>query len=114
MLLFRILDPMGDFKMKLLSTYEDREQAEEALKKLVGEKRLASERDGTITIYNLFGIPTWSNFYNLDMFNLPELKIILEKRKKGLSIDVVRHKEIISMLHYVASNFDIKVPDHWL
>ncbi|EDW2793155.1 hypothetical protein GSO30_002213 [Salmonella enterica] len=100
--------------MKLLNTYEDREQAEAALQKITGEKRLASERDSTTTVYNLFGIPTWTNFYKLDMFNLPELKIILDERKEGNSIDFVRYKEIMNMLRYVASSFDIKIPDHWL
>lgn len=39
--------------MKLLNTYENRDEAEEAAEKLAGEKRLASERDATVTIYNL-------------------------------------------------------------
>lgn len=43
--------------MKLLNTYDDRDEAEAAAEKLVGEKRLASERDATLVIYNLFGIP---------------------------------------------------------
>lgn len=43
--------------MKLLNTYEDRDEAEEAAAKLTGDKRLASERDATVVIYNLFGIP---------------------------------------------------------
>lgn len=45
--------------MKLLNTYEDKDEAEDALAKLSGEKRLASERDSTIVIYNLFGTPSW-------------------------------------------------------
>ena len=47
--------------MKLLNTYEDREEAEAAERKITGEKRLASERDSTEVIYNLFGEPTWGN-----------------------------------------------------
>lgn len=39
--------------MKLLNTYEDKDEAEDALTKISGEKRLASERDSTETIYNL-------------------------------------------------------------
>lgn len=34
--------------MKLLNTYEDREEAEAAALKITGEKRLASERDSTV------------------------------------------------------------------
>ena len=45
--------------MKLLNTYDDRDDAEDAAEKLTGEKRLASERDATVVIYNLFGIASW-------------------------------------------------------
>jgi hypothetical protein len=41
--------------MKLLNTYDDRDEAEKAESLITGEKRLASERDGTEVIYNLFG-----------------------------------------------------------
>jgi len=64
--------------MKLLNTYEDRDEAEKAEMLVIGEKRLASERDGTEVIYNLFGQPSWKIFHNLKMFNLPLLKVILE------------------------------------
>lgn len=74
--------------MKLLNTYEDKDEAEEALTKISGEKRLASERDSTVVIYNLFGTPSWGNFYKLGMFNLPELQKILELRRTGQSIDL--------------------------
>jgi hypothetical protein len=43
--------------MKILNTYEDREEAEQAEISISGEKRLSSERDGTETNYNLFGVP---------------------------------------------------------
>lgn len=49
--------------MKLLNTYDDKDEAEEAAEKLQGQKRLASERDATEVIYNLFGMPTWGNFH---------------------------------------------------
>ncbi|WP_323807747.1 hypothetical protein [Marinobacter sp. LV10R520-4] len=39
--------------MKLLNTYDDKDEAEEAKAKLQGERRLASERDSTVVIYNL-------------------------------------------------------------
>ena len=54
--------------MKLLNAYEDRDEAENAEKLITGEKRLASERDGTEVIYNLFGQPSWNNFFKLGMF----------------------------------------------
>lgn len=45
--------------MKLLNTFDDRDEAEAAAERITGEKRLASERDSTVVIYNLFGMPTW-------------------------------------------------------
>lgn len=65
--------------MKLLNTYDDRDDAEEAAEKLTGDKRLASERDATVVIYNLFGIPSWGNFHRLGMYNQGELKTLLER-----------------------------------
>jgi hypothetical protein len=59
--------------MPLLYTYEDLDEAEQAVTLITGEKRLASERDGTETIYNLFGVASWGNLYKLKIFNLPEL-----------------------------------------
>ncbi len=100
--------------MKLLNTYDDKEEAETALTKISGEKRLASERDSTIVIYNLFGQPTWGNFYRLGMFDLPELQDMLERRKAGQLIDTARHKEVIAMLHYVARSFELAIPEHWM
>ncbi|UAY66755.1 hypothetical protein K9O83_02665 [Enterobacter bugandensis] len=100
--------------MKLLNTYENKDEAEEALSKISGEKRLASERDGTVTIYNLFGQSTWANFYKLDLFNLTELKGILELRKVGQPFDQKRYEEILVTLHYVARSFDLSIPEHWL
>lgn len=100
--------------MKLLNTYESKEDAEIAFQTIAGEKRLASERDGTMIVYNLFGLSTWSNFYKLDMFNLKELEIILKVRNTSASFDENRHAEIINMLQYVAKSFDLKIPTHWL
>lgn len=100
--------------MKLLNTFEDREEAELALTKISGEKRLASERDSTVVIYNLFGQPTWGNFYRLGMFDLPELQEMLELRNAGQPIDTARHREILVMLRYAAQPFEIKLPEHWL
>jgi len=100
--------------MKLLNTYEDKDEAEAALSKIDGEKRLASERDSTVIIYNLFGQPTWGNFFKLEMFSLPELKSMLELRKTGQSIDQKRYEEIITILRYVSRTFDLSIPEHWL
>lgn len=100
--------------MKLLNTYEDRDEAEEAAEKLTGEKRLASERDATVTIYNLFGIPSWGNFHRLGMYNLGELKGLLERRATWPPADQARHAEIIATLETVAKNYGIDVPGHWL
>ena len=100
--------------MKLLNTYDNKDEAEESLGKISGEKRLASERDSTVVIYNLFGQPSWGNFFRLDMFNLSELQTMIEQRKAGMAIDEHRHKEILNMLRYAAQNFELKIPDHWL
>ncbi|EOG9961985.1 TPA: hypothetical protein OW314_000485 [Pseudomonas aeruginosa] len=100
--------------MKLLNTYDDRDEAEEAAEKLTGDKRLASERDATVTIYNLFGIPSWSNLYRLDMYNLGELKSLLDRRAIWPPADQARHAEIIATLQTVAKNYGVEVPGHWL
>ena len=100
--------------MKLLNTYDDKDEAEVALGRITGEKRLASERDSTVVIYNLFGQPSWGNFYRLGMFNLPELQVMLEQRNVGAPIDERRHREILTMLRYAAQSFELKIPDHWL
>jgi hypothetical protein len=99
--------------MKLLNTYEDKHEAEKAEGLIVGEKRLASERDGTELIYNLFGEPNWNNFYKLEMFNLPLLKKLIEQREANVDFDQVKHKEIITMLKYAANSFDLSIPKHW-
>lgn len=100
--------------MKLLNTYDEREDAEDAAEKLIGEKRLASERDSTTVIYNLFGIPNWRNFHQLGMYNLNELKSLLERRSSWQEEDQRVHASIIATLKTVAKNYDITVPPHWL
>ena len=100
--------------MKQLNSYDDRDEAEIALTKITGPKRLASERDSTEVIYNLFGTPSWNNFYKLSMFNLPELKRIIEQKKSGQGYDQKRHEEIVSMLKYASKSFDLTIPEHWL
>lgn len=100
--------------MKLLNTYDDRDEAEAAAEKLIGEKRLASERDSTVVIYNLFGIPNWGNFHRLGMYRLNELKVILETRCDWQPADKLIHSEIIATLQIVAKNHGIQVPVHWI
>tara|TARA_R110001583_G_scaffold151136_2_gene303078 strand:+ start:2511 stop:2813 length:303 start_codon:yes stop_codon:yes gene_type:complete len=100
--------------MKLLNTYEDREEAEAAVLKILEPKRLASERDSTQVIYNLFGEATWGNFYKLDMFHLPQLKEIVGKKQAGEPYDQKRHQEILAMLQYAAKSFELVIPEHWL
>ena len=100
--------------MKLLNTYESESDGEAALSKISGKKRLASERDSTEVIYNLFGEPTWGNFYRLGMFNLPLLKQILDQRNAGQVFDRAKHQEIITMLKYAANQFELNIPKHWL
>jgi len=88
--------------MKLLNTYDDRDEAEAAADKLSGEKRLASERHAPVVLYNLFGIPSWGNFHRL-----------LERRATWLPADQARHAEIIETLKTVAKNYGIEIPAHW-
>lgn len=99
--------------MKLLNTYDDRDEAEAAAEKITGEKRLASERDSTVIIYNLFGIPTWGNFHRLGMYNLGELKTLLDCRASWQAAERARHAEILSTLCIVAKNFQTQIPTHW-
>ena len=100
--------------MKLLNSYEDRDDAENAETLITGEKRLASERDGTEVIYNLFGQASWNNFYKLGMFNLPLLQSIIEQRKNNQPYDQHKHTEILSILKYAANSFELTIPEHWL
>ncbi|ENH7394733.1 hypothetical protein ABWK90_003031 [Vibrio vulnificus] len=100
--------------MKLLNTYDTKDEGDAALAKIDEPKRLASERDSTEVIYNLFGTPSWGNFYKLGMFDLETLKTIVEQKRNGQPYDEKKHREIITMLQYVASSFELKVPEHWL
>jgi hypothetical protein len=100
--------------MKQLNTYDTKQEGEAALSKINEPKRLASERDSTEVIYNLFSEATWGNFYKLDMFNLTELQRLVELKSKNLPYDQSRHREIILMLRYAAESFDLQIPEHWL
>lgn len=100
--------------MKLLNTYDDRDEAEDAAEKITGKMRLASERDGTETVYNLFGQPSWGNFFRLGLFGLVELQSLLEKRDHWSPADVARHASIIENLSSISKNYEIAIPPHWL
>lgn len=80
--------------MKLLNTYDDKDDAEAAAAQLQGEKRLASERDATVVIYNLFGLPTWGNFHRLGMYNLAELGALLARRDQWGAYEQARYQVI--------------------
>lgn len=99
--------------MKLLNTYDERDEAEDAAQKLTGERRLASERDATVVIYNLFGVPSWGNLHRLGMYSLDELKVLLNRRSHWGGAEQVRHAEILSGLKVVAKKFEIEIPAHW-
>ena len=100
--------------MKMLNTYDCHEEAKDAESRLVGQRRLASERDDTSIIYNLFGIPTWRNFYLLKMYNLERLQKLLAYRQHWSSDDIAQHAEIISTLNIVSKNHELTIPQHWL
>lgn len=100
--------------MKLLNTYEERDEAEAASIMLTGEKRIASERDDTSTIYNLFGMPNWGNFYRIEMYNLKELEDLLKTKINWGADEKRRHLELLTTIRIVSKNFSLKIPDHWL
>jgi hypothetical protein len=100
--------------MKLLYTYESKDDGDIALRKIVGDKRLASERDDTATVYNLFGIPSWGNFYRLELFNLVEFKEIMAARLAGLAHDEAKRNQFILTLQQVSRQYEIEIPRHWL
>lgn len=100
--------------MELLKTYDDQQDAEAAEKLLTGPKRLVSDRDDNEVIYRVFGEPTWSNFFKLDMFDLPELKKLVEARKAGEPYDPDRHQAILDCLSFPARTYQLSIPEHWL
>jgi hypothetical protein len=96
-----------------LYTFESKEEAEEALVKLSGPKRLVSDRDGTEIIYKLLGDLTWTNLYALGLHNLPELKSILSLRDSGGTYNKNRHREIIATLENISRVLGLTIPAHW-
>lgn len=100
--------------MELLKTYEDQQEAEAAEKLIDGAKRMASDRDDNEVIYRLFGEATWSNFFKLGMYDLPELKKLVEAKKAGEPYDLERHRAILDVLRFPASSYQLSIPAHWL
>lgn len=99
--------------MQHLYTFKTKTEAEEALAKLLGAKRLASDRDGTEVIYNLFGELTWRNLYSLGLYNLPELKNVLAQRDSVGNYNKTRHLEIIAALENTSRVLGLTIPAHW-
>ena len=99
--------------MELLMTYDEEAEAEAALELLAGEKRLVSDRDDNEVIYRLFGEPTWTNFFQLGLYDLPVLKELLDQRAKGEAYDAERHQSILATLRSVENNYGLQVPGHW-
>lgn len=99
--------------MQLLASFDNQEDGEAAEAKVAGKKRLASERDSNVVVWNLFGDPTWSNFFKLGMYDLPELKQLIDAKKAGGTYDPGRHQQIIDSLGFVCSTYGLQIPPHW-
>ena len=99
--------------MELLNTYEDKDEAEAAEKRITGKKRLASDRDDNEIIYRLFGEPTWGNFYQLEMYELRELKELVDLKKAGQPYDEEKHQSILHGLQFLESSYSLNIPGHW-
>jgi hypothetical protein len=48
------------------------------------------------------------------MYNLSELKDLLDRRSTWQKVEKLRHTEILGTLLIVAKSFQIEVPSHWL
>ena len=67
-----------------------------------------------MVIYNLFGIASWGNFHRLGMYNLVELKGLLDRTASWQAEETRRHQEILATLNTVAKNYSLELPAHWL
>jgi len=99
--------------MELLNTYDEQDEAEAAEKIITGKKRLASDRDDNEVIYRLFGEPTWANFFQLGMYELPQLKQLVDLKKSGQPYDEAQHQSILQSLQFLESTYSLKIPEHW-
>lgn len=100
--------------LKLLNTYDERDDAEDAYALLKGEKRIASERDDTSTIYNIFGVPSWGNFHRIGMYNLKELEDLLKSKSTWDNHEKNRHIALLAIIRIVSKNFSLQIPEHWI
>ena len=99
--------------MHLLNTYDTKDDADDAAVTLKGSLRVASERDDTTTIYNLFGEATWANLYSLKMYNLVKLKDLLGRRSQWTDSELEEHGHILQGLETVAKQYQLTIPSHW-
>ena len=99
--------------MHLLNTYDTKDDADDAAAALKGLRRVASERDDTTTIYNLFGEATWANLYSLKMYNLVKLKDLLGHRSQWTDSELEQHGHILLGLETVAKKYQLTIPSHW-
>ncbi|RYZ86528.1 MAG: hypothetical protein EOP04_13705 [Proteobacteria bacterium] len=99
--------------MHLLNTYDTKDDADDAAVTLKGSLRVASERDDTTTIYNLFGEATWANLYSLKMYNLVKLKDLLGRRSQWTDSELEEHGHILQGVETVAKKYQLTIPSHW-
>jgi len=99
--------------MHLLNTYDTKDDADDAAAALKGPIRVASERDDTSTIYNVFGEATWANLYSLKMYDLVNLKNMLARRSLWAESDLLQHGHILEGLERVAKKYQLTIPTHW-
>lgn len=99
--------------MHLLNTYDTKDEADDAAALLKGPLRVASERDDTSTIYNLFGEATWANLYSLKMYDLVKLKNLLAGRSHWTDSEHAQHSQILQGLERVSKKYLLTIPAHW-
>lgn len=99
--------------MHLLNTYDTKDDADDAAAALKGRVRVASERDDTTTIYNLFGEVTWANLYSLKMYDLVKLKYLLGHRSQWTESERAQHSHINQALERVSKKYQLTIPSHW-
>ncbi|WP_438280877.1 hypothetical protein [Pseudomonas alabamensis] len=101
-------------QMHLLNTYDTKDDADDATAVLKGPLRVASERDDTSTIYNLFGEATWANLYSLKMYDLERLKDLLGRRSQWTESERAQHGQILQGLERVSKKYQLTIPPHWM
>lgn len=99
--------------MHLLNTYDTKDDVDDAAAVLKGPLRVASERDDTSTIYNLFGEATWANLYSLRMYDLMRLKDLLGRRSQWSESERAEHVQILQGLERVSKKYQLTIPPHW-